>query len=79
MTVRASDLGVIPQSTETTARVRITRAGNPFFAEAEYLVTRSETTPINSQIIVLQASDPLNVSLLRNFYSFNWIFASKTS
>ncbi|RUS85647.1 hypothetical protein EGW08_006593, partial [Elysia chlorotica] len=63
LTIRASDQGVTPQSIETIASITITRKGNPFFAESEYRETRSENTPVNSNIIQLQATDPLDKEL----------------
>ena len=65
LTIRASDQGVTPQSIETIASITITRKGNPFFSDNEYRETRSENTPVNSNIIQLQATDPLNVSSFR--------------
>ncbi|GFN78435.1 protocadherin fat 4, partial [Plakobranchus ocellatus] len=63
LTIRASDNGVIPQSIETIASITIERKGNPTFAENEYEETRPENTPVNSNIIALQAEDPLNKQL----------------
>ncbi|XP_035826838.1 protocadherin Fat 4-like [Aplysia californica] len=63
LTVRASDLGVIPQTVDAIASIRIRREGFPFFPENEYLETRSESTPVASTIIQLQATDPLNKEL----------------
>ena len=62
MIVRATDLGVIPQRSNASVTIRIIRERNPYFSESEHRVTLLESTPINNQIVDLEAIDPLRVS-----------------
>ena len=61
-TVRASDLGTPSQSADIIVTIRIRREGNPVFTLSEYIVTLPEDQALDSSIITVSASDPLNVS-----------------
>ena len=62
MTIRATDRGVNPLTGKVDVTISITREGFPYFDHAIYNLTRSELTAVNTEIIQLEATDPLNVS-----------------
>lgn len=68
--MRASDQGTPTQSTEIVVTIRIRREGNPSFAQAEFIVTLPEDTALNSRVIQVEASDPLQVCALTFFFFY---------
>ncbi|XP_046579035.1 protocadherin Fat 4-like [Haliotis rubra] len=64
LTIRASDRGTPTQSSEVTVVIRIRREGTPFFQEPEYIVSLTENTAIDTVVIDLNATDPLDNKLI---------------
>ncbi|KAK3089813.1 hypothetical protein FSP39_006721 [Pinctada imbricata] len=64
LNVFATDRGIPSRSSQTTVTIRIIREGLPRFDQAEYVVTYGEDLAVGSNIIQLQATDPLPGTLL---------------